>query len=374
MRIVFTVEFYYPHKGGAEYVVQTLAEGLARRGHDTTVVTSVDANRDGDHLNKVRICEFAISGNRVKGMRGNCGAYVDFLAECQCDVFVNYAAQSWPTDLAFDHLERIHAVKVLMPCGYSGLAMLSKRPFYWTYFRRLPGYLRRYDHIVYHSGNYIDKVFGDRHGIASYSVIPNGVSLGEMENAGVDFRRIYGIDTPYMLLSVSNHWRLKNHGFVIDAFQKLRRNDVTLVIIGDAVAGRRGCFRACEKAARRSTRPIRLISSAERKHTVAAFRQADLFVLGSRVECFPLVLLEAMASRTAFVATPVGAIQDFAGGVTATTPAEMSQSITHLLDNEGLRLHLAEAGYRQCVSRYNWDAILNSYEDLFGNLVARRSG
>ena len=39
MKIVFTVHTYYPNKDGVQYVTQYLAEGLAKLGHDITVIT-----------------------------------------------------------------------------------------------------------------------------------------------------------------------------------------------------------------------------------------------------------------------------------------------------------------------------------------------
>ncbi len=51
MRLVLTVQRYFPAVGGAERVVQRLAEGLAARGHEVTVVTS--GPRSSECLNGV---------------------------------------------------------------------------------------------------------------------------------------------------------------------------------------------------------------------------------------------------------------------------------------------------------------------------------
>lgn len=40
MRVLFVLEHYYPYIGGAETLFQLLAEALAQRGHDITVVTT----------------------------------------------------------------------------------------------------------------------------------------------------------------------------------------------------------------------------------------------------------------------------------------------------------------------------------------------
>ncbi|MEM3546200.1 MAG: glycosyltransferase [Candidatus Bathyarchaeia archaeon] len=38
MKLLFIVSHYYPYTDGVEYVVKSVAERLARRGHDVTVL------------------------------------------------------------------------------------------------------------------------------------------------------------------------------------------------------------------------------------------------------------------------------------------------------------------------------------------------
>ena len=56
MKILFVVEHYHPYIGGAETLFKNLCEGLAKRGHKVTVVTSLLPNTDKrEQLNGVRI-------------------------------------------------------------------------------------------------------------------------------------------------------------------------------------------------------------------------------------------------------------------------------------------------------------------------------
>jgi hypothetical protein len=70
LNILHTVEFYYPHIGGSETVVQQLSERLTRRGHKVTVATTRLAERDFAELNGVTIREFDVSGNLATGLHG----------------------------------------------------------------------------------------------------------------------------------------------------------------------------------------------------------------------------------------------------------------------------------------------------------------
>jgi len=38
MKLLFVVASYYPHIGGVEYVVKSVAERLVKKGHDVTVL------------------------------------------------------------------------------------------------------------------------------------------------------------------------------------------------------------------------------------------------------------------------------------------------------------------------------------------------
>lgn len=369
MKILFTVEYFYPRIGGAQEVIRQIAVRLARKGHQITVATSYIPERRSEELNGVKIVSFNIKGNKARGIYGETNQYKEFLVSSDFDIICNYAAQSWTTDLTFDVLGIIKAKKVLIPCGYSGLALWSKRFFYWYYFRKLPIYLQKYDHIIYHSENYIDKVFGDKHGVKNFSIIPNGIDLEEMQAHNVKFRECYEIKTKYMLLNVSNHYKLKGHSFILKAFNSLKIEDVTLVIVGNRISGIRGCYNGCKHIASKNQQVI-LLDSIPREHIISAYNEADIFVFGSKVECFPLVILEAMSVGLPFISTDVGCVKnEMVGGVIVSSPDEMALSINKLLNNNEYRNILGSEGKRQCLKYFIWDDIVNKYENLFYQLI-----
>jgi len=56
MRILFVLENYYPHIGGAEIVLKNLAEGLANNGHEVNVVThKIKGTKEFELINKVKV-------------------------------------------------------------------------------------------------------------------------------------------------------------------------------------------------------------------------------------------------------------------------------------------------------------------------------
>lgn len=65
MKILLICENYYPHYGGAEILFKNLAEGLSRRGHEISVVTSyLKGTEKKEQLNNVDICRTVSFGSR----------------------------------------------------------------------------------------------------------------------------------------------------------------------------------------------------------------------------------------------------------------------------------------------------------------------
>jgi len=56
-----------------------------------------------------------------------------------------------------------------------------------------------------------------------------------------------------------------------------------------------------------------IIANLDRESTVAAFQAADLFIFPSNIECSPLVLFEAAAAGTPFLASDCGNAKEIAG-------------------------------------------------------------
>ena len=377
MKILHTVEFYSPSVGGAQEVVKRISEQLAGRGHSVTVATT-KLPRPAGQIAGVDIESFDVSGNAVRGVRGEADRYRDFLLDGDFDVMMNYAALQWATDLVFPLLDRIRYAKVLVPCGFSELY----NPQYRDYFRELPAALGRYDGLILHGDSYRDADYMRRHNVGRTAVIPNGASEAEFRDPDRSFRRRHGIaEDALLLLTVGSHTGMKGHGLAIDAFRQARIGPAVLVLIGNTLGGS-GCLPRCRSRAAWTNllgmrRKRVLVFDPPRAEVVAAFHAADLFVFGSNLECSPIVLFEAMASRTAFITTACGNAEEIVrwsggGRVVATrknpdgsvdaSAGDMARAIETLAHDPAERLRLAEAGRRAWQQRFTWENIAVQYE------------
>jgi glycosyltransferase involved in cell wall biosynthesis len=375
LSILHTVEFYYPHVGGAEIVVQQLSERLARRGHRVTVAAGEDPGRTFREFNGVEIEQFDVNGALACGVNGpDIARYQQFLLNHPVDVMTNYAAQQWATDLAFKVLPQLKnkRVNVIAPCGYSALSdsrTICRSRFKDYYNLVIPTYLPQYDAAVYHSSQYQDFQYASNHGFANSVIIPNGSDELEFSRKpNVDFRRKYNITTKHMGLCVANFYeKAKRHDRVVEAVRKMNRPDFTMVFIG-----RDGEYlpKIKERAAGLN---IRFLINIPREDTVAAFQCADVFLFGSETEASPLVIIEAKASRTPFVSTDCGNVREWKGGIVC-TPGEMASNVNKILDDKALHDKLAEEGWREWKEKLTWESVVDKYEELYLRLCSKKAG
>jgi len=116
---------------------------------------------------------------------------------------------------------------------------------------------------------------------------------------------------------------------------------------------------------------------------LAAYRDADVFVLPSRVsedgdrDGLPNVLLEAQSQRVACVSTRVSGIPELiVDGVTGVlieprSPAALAQALSRLIDDPPLRRSLAAAGLARTTTRFSLQAGADQLAGRFAASVAR---
>src|SRR4029079_12889505 len=166
--------------------------------------------------------------------------------------------------------------------------------------------------------------------------------------------------------------RQKGYDALIASFAALADDhpDWQLVIYGE------GADRAAlETAARRLSLGNRIALPGVSKDMRAAFAAADLFVLPSRYEGYPNVLLEALASGCAVIATdcPGGTAEILGDGkygvlVEPENPAALTTELHHMMSNQALRRQFA-AQAREAVSALDVGAVGRRWLELFASLA-----
>jgi glycosyltransferase involved in cell wall biosynthesis len=387
-------------------VVSRISEWLVAEGHDVTVATSYCAERADELINGVKVRSFAISGNMVTGIQGETQQYIEYLKETPFDIITNFAAQQWATDLCLDILPGLAAKKVFVPTGFSAI----NNQAYVGYFDKMKTWLSYYDQIVFLSADYQDINFAKAHGIDKIRIIPNGASAAEfLAKPQFDLRKKLRIDSDTkIILHVGSYTTMKGHDEAMGIFLRAKLPKSALVFVGtnfnSPVAlwfvtrlhwfkglGYKNFYQP--KAIKQLLRFIKTrlnkgskqvhLTALTREELVAAYQQADVFLFPSLIECSPVVLFEAMASKTPFLSTNVGnaaeiiswsgsglllpTIKDEAGLGRAVLDASANMLQTLVTDENRIN-QLAESGYEAWLANFTWEKIAGNYEKLYNSL------
>jgi glycosyltransferase involved in cell wall biosynthesis len=388
MKILHCVESYFPSTGGMQEVVKQLSERLVKMGHEVTVATRKIPGRDFKEKNGVVIKEFDVSGNLVIGINGESEAYRKFLLESNFDVVSFFAAQQWATDLALDILPQIKGKKVSVPTGYSNFYHKDFKDYY----SKMRSWIKNYDMNVYLSDNYRDIDFARENGVTKMEIIPNGAAEDEfLAEKKIDIRKKFNIPPQHpIILHVGSYTGRKGHRETVEIFLKSRIGPATLLMIGNDY----------EKFYRQYIKHPSLgfsflknklfgnkkiiFGSFPRELTVEAYRQSDVFLFPSNIECSPIVLFECAAARLPFISTDVGNSREIAewtaGGIITKTEKDQDgfshaviddavKNLESLLAEPQRRRQMSEQAFLNWKEKFSWEKIAQRYERMYLSLL-----
>lgn len=398
MRILHTVESYYPQKNGMSEVVRQISEGLVQSGHEVYVATSKCNYRYTKQHNGVHIIDFSISGNLVNGISGEIDNYIKLIISEDFDIITNFATQQWATDLCFEYLSKIRSKKVLVPTGFSGLYNKA----YSSYFSNLPTFLKKYDKLVFTSSEYRDYQFVFDKGFRKNIIIPNGASKKEFsEKIEFSIREKLNINPgTIILLHVGSYTEKKGHAEALKIFSKINNDSIVMVFVGENFDKDIGIKFSSKLnwpnyfSLTRLTKPwyylnlltyINLLRrglhkkifmlSLDRKELINTYKQSDIFLFPSNIECSPVVIFESMASKTPFLISNVGNAKEIVNNSNAGyllpskidklgfTKININKSailLNQLLKNKNLIKHLGESGERMWLENYTWRTLYHN--------------
>jgi glycosyltransferase involved in cell wall biosynthesis len=388
MKILHCVESYFPAVGGMQEVVKQLSERLVALGQDVTVMTRFHADRSFTELRGVRVEAFKIEGNPKEAQTEEEKRYVQSLLDSNADVITFFAAQQWATDLALPVLTKISARKVSVPTGYSGLYW----PDFKSYFEKMKTYIHGYDMNVYLSNDYRDINFARENGVTKLCLIPNGAAADEfLPESTISIRKKLNIPADHFLvLHVGSYTGWKGHRETVELFLRANIGKATLLMIGNnfeyfkrqyikhpALAWLR--FRKTLFGKKRI-----IFTYLSRPETVAAYKQSNLFLFPSNIECSPIVLFECAAAKLPFLSTDVGnsmEIAEWTGGGLILPTVKDTDGFSHvsiepalsvintLYTDKSKQKALAETAFLRWQEKYSWEKITLAYETLYKSLL-----
>lgn len=368
MRIVITVPTFPPFNSGLGNAVERQAKALVERGADVVVCTGGSSR--GSHLSDdgYQVEQFAVSGTRRlrRSIRGDVEGYLQFLARSRADLVLMNAWQTWSTDVVLQNMAHVPGRKVvyshclstdilIRPLRVRQLAgYLLWRPYRW----RLGKILRALDAFFVLAETGCDCRFDDarlarRLGVSMH-VVPNMLPAYALE--ALDQSIPFG--SRGVIMAVGAYEAPKGHDFVLKAYAASHAfNKVPLVFFGQRETPLVNDLKRLAEVLgiREGMAEFRVGVSGTQ--LISEYKNAIAFVSGSQTECQPLVLLDAMATGTPFVARATGCIPGLSGGVTVRTPYDAAKAIDSLMLDEANWHSFSETGRKAAIDDYLPDTV-----------------
>jgi glycosyltransferase involved in cell wall biosynthesis len=211
-----------------------------------------------------------------------------------------------------------------------------------------------------------------------HRVIPSGIDLAPFAGERADrdeIRRGLGAGPgSFLVASVGRLVPIKGHPHLVEAFAEVsrRRPGSRLMLVGD------GPLRAAlDGRIRELGLEGGVLLTGHRDDVARLLRAADLFVLPSLNEGLGMVLVEAMASGLATVASRVGGIpevvldRDTGLLVPPGDPGALADAILRLADDEGERRRMGRAGRDRAFEVFSIERTVRETERLYEELADR---
>ncbi|MGC4099123.1 MAG: glycosyltransferase family 4 protein [Nitrospira sp.] len=218
----------------------------------------------------------------------------------------------------------------------------------------------------------------------SFNVIHNGIDLDRfpLRTDAAERRRCRGElgvhPDSIVILSVGTLCDRKNQIDLVDAFVMLPQaivNRVQILLVGDDRGGYANALKKrCHSLSTNAKERIRIVPATESVATYYA--AADLFILSSKVESFPRVVLEAMAFGLPIITTPVfGVLEQVVEGENALfyPPGDsrlLAEQIKYVVRDEACRLRMAESSRQRISQMTTFDEMIAAYASISREAVS----
>jgi glycosyltransferase involved in cell wall biosynthesis len=361
MKIAVLVQ-YFPPKGqaGTEIATYFMAEQLARRGHTVHVITSSSGDLAGEMVEKgFHIHRIPLNKTRILGILLFWYAIIATVRKIGPDlVHAQSLASGIPALLSKKLLKIPYVVwgqgsDVYFPKGF--LIITPEK------------IIRNADAAIALTGD-MKRAMQDicQRDIA---VVPNGISI--VDQLDTNDATAHGKH----ILYVGRLEPVKGVRYLISAMKRVHDTipDARLIIIGE------GTERAMLEAlsARLGLQTcVQFGGEVPHEKVLSFMQQADVFVLPSLSEGFPMVIVEALACGLPVVASRVGGVPEIITNETngylveAKDEGALADRIQVLLQDDLLRKKISDAN-KELVKKYSWENVIIKLEKIYESSVAR---
>jgi glycosyltransferase involved in cell wall biosynthesis len=355
--------------GGLETVVSTLAAAQRRAGHTVVVAPTLSAPGDGwnfaaslEHAD-VELVPLEVSRRGYLRER----SLIRKLIRSRGVSVVH--THGYRSDIVGGHAGRESSVPIVTTVhGFTGGGWKNRA------YERLQRFVfRRFDAVVAVSRLQAEELRETGVPAGVVHVVPNALAAHPAPLTRAEARRALGLPIDGLIAGwVGRVSREKGIDVFIDALALITDRVVQGAIMGD------GPERAVQSARAESIASSRFLWLGAVPDAAKYFAAFDVFVLSSRTEGLPMVMLEAMAAGVPIVATGVGGIPDLVSPaegilVAPDDPKALAAAIRATLDDRTASAERARAAQLRQRSEFGVGPWSARYEAIYRDLIAARA-
>jgi glycosyltransferase involved in cell wall biosynthesis len=390
MNILQVVPYFYPAHafGGPVKVAYSISRELVKQGHHVTVYTT-DAKNPHERLNLPNVAD--VDGIKVHYMRN-----ISLIPIQMSNLFISpklaFVSKSDLSKFDIIHLHEFttlqnvamayHAGRLHLPYVLQahGSVHFTGRRGRKLVFNAIFGkyILRKASRVV--ALSQVEELQYRKMGLddGKIAVIPNGIDLtdySDLPRVGLFKKKIGLNDSERIILFLGRLHRIKGVDLLVRAFASVahKRDNVTLVIVGPD----EGCLdelNALVNALQIGT-SVKIVGPLYGSNKLEAYVDAEVVVLPSRYEAFPMGILEAYACGKPVVASNVGSISDLViDGVTGflVKPESVSQlasSLLQIMDSHENAAMMGAKGKKVVEEKFQLSAVVKKLLALYQDVV-----
>ena len=374
MKIGIVSQSYYPRYGGVTEHVHHTAQELKRRGHQVTIITSHFRRGEANQADGV----VRIGYNVLIPFNG---AFVDLAIGFRLKSQLRGLFREHEFDVVHTHAPLVPTLPLLAiqaaSCAQVGTFHTTGGPSKMLEFAR--GYLapvvERLDARIAVSNT--AREFAARYFPGDYHVVPNGVDIERFHPAVPPFADWVDPNHVNILFVGRLDPRKGVHHLIAAMPEVVERTNgrARLLIVGDSYL--RPKLEASVASRIRSN--VTFLGHVPSRDLPRWYATGDVFVSpASGNESFGIVLIEAMASGRAVVAS------DIPGYRSVVNPGEngvvvppgdvraLASALVELVEDPAQRKALAEAGRARALE-FSWPRVTDRIEEIYRDILARRA-
>lgn len=376
MKILIISHEYPPIGGGGANACMYLSQEYSKLGHEVTIITAwFPGLLEEEKINNVKII-------RVKSKRAH-------KEHCSFSEMLSYICKAWPVANKLVKQNKFDICQIFFGIPSGPIGYMLKKKYKIPYVIRfgggdIPGFQDRFAVVYKFIGPFLKIIWNNADALIANSeglrkmamgfhhkkeigIICNGVDIEKFHPLQLNDKEIRSSEINLLFVSRLIERKGLQHIIpIMNYMQEKTDKQIKLTIVGD------GPYRKkledlviennCEQL-------VNFVGQKDKKDLLPYYQNADLFILPSKKEGMPNVVLEAMACGLPVVMTPCEGSRELIKDNGYIVEIEnISDKIIELCNDEALRKKMADNSLKCIYQDFQWEMVAHKYINIFSDI------